>query len=84
MDGIYERAQRIKSDKIVARKEVTDRLNYTEQQLIMVTQEMKEKIHQMVEDVEQRVRLVGFVRHREELEAALDSLTRPDVTSIFI
>lgn len=30
-------------------------MNYTEQQLMLVTQEMKKKIHQMVEDVEQRV-----------------------------
>lgn len=37
------------------KKEVHDRLNFTEQQLMLLTQEMKDKIHRMVEDVEQRV-----------------------------
>ncbi|XP_046995797.1 transmembrane GTPase Marf isoform X1 [Schistocerca americana] len=55
MDGVYERAEQLKSEKALAKKELYDRLNYTEQQLRMITQEMKEKIHQMVEDVEQRV-----------------------------
>jgi uncharacterized protein YdhG (YjbR/CyaY superfamily) len=30
-------------------------LNFTEQQLLLITQEMKDKIRRMVEDVEQRV-----------------------------
>jgi mitofusin len=55
LDDIYNDAQKIKEDKLIRRKEVHDKINYTEQQLIIVTQEMKQKIHQMVEDVEQRV-----------------------------
>ncbi|KAJ8873529.1 hypothetical protein PR048_024347 [Dryococelus australis] len=55
MDGTYERAQQQKNDKAVAKKEIYDKLNFTEQQLLMLTQEMKDKIHRMVEDVEQRV-----------------------------
>ncbi|XP_071445709.1 transmembrane GTPase Marf isoform X1 [Hetaerina americana] len=55
MDGIYERALKKKAEKALCKKEVGNRLNYTEQQLLIITQEMKDKIHQMVEDVEQRV-----------------------------
>ena len=55
MDFTYDQAQKLKSEKAVAKKEVHDKLNFTEQQLILLTQEMKDKIHQMVEDVEQRV-----------------------------
>ncbi|XP_046390603.1 transmembrane GTPase Marf isoform X2 [Ischnura elegans] len=55
MDGIYERALKKKAEKALSKKEVGNRLNYTEQQLLIITQEMKDKIHQMVEDVEQRV-----------------------------
>ncbi|XP_063231897.1 transmembrane GTPase Marf [Bacillus rossius redtenbacheri] len=55
MDATYERAQQLKNDKAVGKKEIYDKLNFTEQQLLMLTQEMKDKIHRMVEDVEQRV-----------------------------
>lgn len=55
MDHIYEKAQNLQREKAIAKKEVTDKLNFTEQQLMLLTKEMKEKIHQMVEDVEQRV-----------------------------
>ncbi|KAJ8948205.1 hypothetical protein NQ318_010481 [Aromia moschata] len=55
LDGIYNDALKLKEDKLVRRKELTDKINYTEQQLMVITQEMKKKIHTMVEDVEQRV-----------------------------
>uniref|UniRef100_A0A0A9XFN8 Transmembrane GTPase Marf n=2 Tax=Lygus hesperus TaxID=30085 RepID=A0A0A9XFN8_LYGHE len=55
MEAIYERALATQKDKSLVKKELNDKLNYTEQQLLLVTQEMKEKIHHMVEDVEQRV-----------------------------
>lgn len=55
MDEILERTQKMRADQLNIKKEVHDKLNYTEQQLMLVTQEMKEKIHRMVEDVEQRV-----------------------------
>lgn len=45
----------MKVDQLSIKQEVHDRLNYTEQELMSLTQEMKNKIHQMVEDVEQRV-----------------------------
>ncbi|KAJ8978483.1 hypothetical protein NQ317_002070 [Molorchus minor] len=55
LDGIYNDALKLKEDKLKLRKDLTDKINYTEQQLMVITQEMKKKIHTMVEDVEQRV-----------------------------
>ncbi|KAJ8950249.1 hypothetical protein NQ314_007954 [Rhamnusium bicolor] len=54
LDGIYNDALKLKEEKLTHRKELTDKINYTEQQLMIITQEMKKKIHCMVEDVEQR------------------------------
>jgi len=55
MDSMYDQAQQLKTQKAVAKQEIYDKLNFTEQQLLLLTQEMKDKIRQMVEDVEQRV-----------------------------
>ncbi|KAF6213510.1 hypothetical protein GE061_011230 [Apolygus lucorum] len=55
MEAVYERALATQKEQSLVKKELNDKLNYTEQQLLLVTQEMKEKIHHMVEDVEQRV-----------------------------
>lgn len=55
LDSIYNDAQALRDDKLINKKELHDKINYTEQQLMIVTQEMKQKIHQMVEDVEHRV-----------------------------
>lgn len=55
LDSIYNDALKLKEDKLQQRKELHDKINYTEQQLMVITQEMKQKIHHMVEDVEQRV-----------------------------
>ncbi|XP_072380072.1 transmembrane GTPase Marf [Diabrotica undecimpunctata] len=55
LEGILSDALKLKEDKLCQRKELNDKINYTEQQLMVVTQEMKKKIHSMVEDVEQRV-----------------------------
>lgn len=55
METVYERALLLHKEKAHNKKEVNDKLNHTEQQLLLITQEMKEKIHHMVEDVEQRV-----------------------------
>lgn len=52
---MLNRAQRIRIEQLAIQKEVNDKLNYTEDQLGLVTKEMKEKIHRVVEDVEQRV-----------------------------
>lgn len=55
LDEILERTQRMRNEQLNVKKEVNDKLNFTEQQLILLTQEMKDKIHRMVEDVEQKV-----------------------------
>lgn len=55
LDVIYSDALKLKEEKLIQRKELNDKISYTEQQLMIITQEMKKKIHCMVEDVEQRV-----------------------------
>lgn len=55
LDGIYERAGVIRNQKIEQKKMLTDRIANTENQLMLVTREMKLKIHNMVEEVEQKV-----------------------------
>lgn len=55
MEKIYEKAIGLQKEKAQGKKEVNEKLNYTKQQLLLLTQEMKEKIHHMVEDVEQKV-----------------------------
>lgn len=55
LDGIFERAGVIRNQKIEQKKQLTDRIANTENSLIMVTREMKLKIHNMVEEVEQKV-----------------------------
>ncbi|XP_076648384.1 mitochondrial assembly regulatory factor isoform X1 [Halictus rubicundus] len=55
LDEILKQAQRTKTEQLNIQKEVHDKLNYTEKQLMALTHEMKIKIHHMVEDVEQRV-----------------------------
>lgn len=45
----------MRNEQLNVKKEVYDKLNFTEQQLMLLTQEMKDKIHRMVEDVEQKV-----------------------------
>jgi mitofusin len=54
MDRTYDRAQQLRTEKTESKKEIHDKLNFTEQQLLLLTQEMKDKIRQMVEDVEQK------------------------------
>lgn len=46
----------LKADKCKIKKEIHDKLNLTEQQLILITHEMKSKIKHMVEEVEEKVR----------------------------
>ncbi|KAK4876273.1 hypothetical protein RN001_012695 [Aquatica leii] len=55
LDTIYNNAQKLKGEKLEVRQDLNEKMNYTEQQLMLITREMKQKIHHMVEDVEQRV-----------------------------
>lgn len=55
LDGIYDRASAIRNDKIKQKTDLTDRIGKTEDELMSITREMKLKIHNMVEEVEQKV-----------------------------
>lgn len=55
LDNIYDRANVLRNQKLEQKKKLTDRIANTETQLMQVTREMKMKIHNMVEEVEQKV-----------------------------
>lgn len=55
LDNIFERANTLRNNKVDQKKLLTDRIQTTENQLMLVTREMKLKIHNMVEEVEQKV-----------------------------
>lgn len=57
METLLERANTKKAAKSQGRREVLDRLDFTEKQLQLVTVEMKDKICKMVEEVEHKVRI---------------------------
>ncbi|KAL0268787.1 UNVERIFIED_CONTAM: hypothetical protein PYX00_010608 [Menopon gallinae] len=76
MDGIYETALRLKAEKAAIKKEYSDKLVFTEQQFLLITQEMKEKIHHMVEDVEQRVSK-ALSEEIRRLSVLVDEFTLP-------
>lgn len=71
METIYERALLLHKEKANEKKEVNDRLNFTEQQLLLITQEMKDKIHHMVEDVEQRVSIASYMNIKVTIVGAI-------------
>jgi mitofusin 2 len=58
LDNIYERANCMRNSKLEQKKKLTDRISNTETQLMLVTREMKMKIHNMVEEVEQKVGVI--------------------------
>lgn len=55
MDTLYEKAQKLKNDKMEMKKSIYEKLNFTEQKLLVLTQQMKEKIQQMVSETEEKV-----------------------------
>lgn len=55
LDAIHDRACSIRNDKTKQKTELTDRIGKTEDELMAITREMKLKIHNMVEEVEQKV-----------------------------
>lgn len=55
MDALYEKGQKLKNDKNDCKKEIYEKLNYTEQKLLHLTQQMKEKIQQIVSETEEKV-----------------------------
>lgn len=52
---IHQVSQKRQQSQVALRKAIGDRLTSTEKQLELMTQEMKEKIHQITEDVEYKV-----------------------------
>jgi len=61
METIYNRIQEQTNLKICQKNEFQKKLNVIEQQLISITNQMKMKIHQMVDDVEDKVNLLYTV-----------------------
>lgn len=55
LDDIFERAGSIRQERITQKDLLNDRIGHTEQELLAITREMKLKIHNMVEEVEQKV-----------------------------
>lgn len=55
LDEIYQRINDLRNQKLEQKKFLTDRISNTETQLMVVTREMKMKIHNMVEEVESKV-----------------------------
>lgn len=55
LDDIFERAGSIRNEKSLQKNQLNERIGHTEQELMAITREMKLKIHNMVEEVEQKV-----------------------------
>lgn len=55
LDEIFERAGSIRNDRTKQKNQLNERIGHTEQELMSITREMKLKIHNMVEEVEQKV-----------------------------
>jgi len=55
VENTNNQAQQLKEQKAVAKKEIYDKLKFTEEQLSLLTQEMEDKIQRMVIYVEQMV-----------------------------
>ena len=55
LDKVYTSAKQLREEKQKQRKELWDKIDFTDKQLQLLTNEMKDKIRQMVEDVECKV-----------------------------
>ncbi|KPU77479.1 uncharacterized protein Dana_GF19353, isoform B [Drosophila ananassae] len=55
LDNIYERITIFRNHKMDQKNMLTERIQGTETQMLQVTREMKTKIHNMVEEVEEKV-----------------------------
>lgn len=55
LENIYDRSNVMKKEKGDVKKKLTDRIQSTESNLMQITREMKQKIHNMVEEVEKKV-----------------------------
>ncbi|XP_074655522.1 mitofusin-2-like isoform X2 [Tubulanus polymorphus] len=55
MEETYEKALKLRKNYLQQRQEKADKFDYTEQQLSLLTKEIKDKIKSMVENVERKV-----------------------------
>lgn len=72
MEIIFNRSQEQIHLKMCQKKEFQNKLNFTEQQLINITNQMKMKIHHMVDDVEDKVSLVFTPGKYRNMEMSRD------------
>lgn len=56
LENVHDRASTLRNEKLQEKERLHEIVNRTEQQLMVITKETKEKIRCIVEDVEQRVR----------------------------
>ncbi|KAH6933638.1 hypothetical protein HPB50_017251 [Hyalomma asiaticum] len=80
MDKVYEQASLLKSEKQTLRREQGERLQFTQQQLQLLTEEAKQRIGQLVEQVEQQVAgaLSEEIRRLELLVGEFERPFHPD------
>jgi mitofusin len=55
IDSMCDRAQQLKTQKAVAKKAICDKLNFTEKQLPLLTQEIQDKVQQIYKDFREKV-----------------------------
>ncbi|CAL1262678.1 unnamed protein product [Larinioides sclopetarius] len=76
LDNVHETASKLRTQKLALRKEQYDRLDFTQQQLSILTQEVKQEICQIVEMVEQKV--AGALSEEiRRLNVLVDEFERP-------
>lgn len=80
MDKVYEQASLLKSQKQTQRREQWERLQFTQQQLQLLTDEAKQRIGQLVEQVEGQVSgaLSEEIRRLELLVGEFERPFHPD------
>ncbi|KAG1668100.1 Transmembrane GTPase Marf [Nymphon striatum] len=76
MNGVHENAIKKKLDCTQQRKEIADKLDFTDQQLNILTQEMKDRIVQIMEQVEQKVSS-GLNEEIRRLHVLIDEFEHP-------
>lgn len=76
MDEVFEKASSMKLQKITKRKEQWDRLDFTQQQLTLLTQEVKHQISHIVEAVEEKV-ASALSEEIRRLAVLVDEFERP-------
>ncbi|CAG0908799.1 unnamed protein product, partial [Cyprideis torosa] len=76
LDLIQERAQHNRSTRLVNKRELSDKLDFTNKQLHILTAEMKDKICHLVEDVERKVS-IALNEEIRKLSDLVDEFSAP-------